>query len=318
MIVERRGRRSPLRWVRRAWRDTLERLRPGPPADEGPFLYDFSICAIFKDEAKNLAEWLHFHDGIGADHFYLYNDASTDEFETVLAPWIESGKVTLTDWSDGEQVPAYDDCVRRFAGESRWIAFIDLDEFLFSPKARNIKQVLASYRDVAAIFVYWILFGSSGHMTRPTGYVIDSYTRCLELQAAKQEKFDHKPNSDMANYVSGWARDGKSIVNPRMVAKMEGHRPKALRRGRLLSENRRPRVSRSGDEDISNDVFRINHYWAKSIEELTEKTEKGSIHDKHRPHMRLERALEREAGLNGSVDETIRPYWNAIKAERGL
>lgn len=33
-----------------------------------------------------------------------------------------------------------------------------------------------------AIGVHWILFGSSGHVTRPTRGALRSYTRCLQLR----------------------------------------------------------------------------------------------------------------------------------------
>ena len=42
-------------------------------------LYYSSICAIFKDEARFLREWLEYHRLIGIEHFYLYNNFSTDD-----------------------------------------------------------------------------------------------------------------------------------------------------------------------------------------------------------------------------------------------
>jgi len=279
------------------------------------FPYELSVAAIFKDEARFLSEWLHFHDGVGVDHFFLYDDDSSDDFLAILGPWISAGKVTLIDGRGKDQVSAYDDCIRRFADKSRWIAFIDLDEFLFSPKFRDLKHVLRNYRDLPAIFVYWVLYGSSGHVSRPDGYVIDSYTRCLDLEAAGAERFDHGRDE---NYVTGWARDGKSIVNPRSVVKMGAHVPRVLRSGEVLDENRRPALRRCGARPITCDWLRINHYWSKSIEDLSEKVEKGDIFDRARPPRRLETWLRREACLNVTRDESIRLIWSEIRKERGL
>ena len=37
-----------------------------------------AICAIFKDEAPYLLEWLAFHKMIGVDLFFLYDNGSSD------------------------------------------------------------------------------------------------------------------------------------------------------------------------------------------------------------------------------------------------
>src|SRR5947209_4668609 len=39
-----------------------------------------AICAIFKDEAPYLAEWVTFHRLMGVDRFYLYDNRSTDSW----------------------------------------------------------------------------------------------------------------------------------------------------------------------------------------------------------------------------------------------
>ena len=53
--------------------------------------HELAICAIFRDEAPFFAEWLAFHFKVGATHFYLYNNGSTDNFEGVLRPWCNKG-----------------------------------------------------------------------------------------------------------------------------------------------------------------------------------------------------------------------------------
>ncbi|MGH6894592.1 MAG: glycosyltransferase family 92 protein [Dongiaceae bacterium] len=285
--------------------------------ERGIFPHELSVAAIFKNEARFLGEWLHFHDGVGVDHFFLYDDSSSDDFLAILDPWIAAGRVTLINGSGMNQISAYNDCIRRFAEKSRWIAFIDLDEFLFSPESRNLKQVLHRYQDLPAVFVYWVLYGSSGHVSRPDGYVIDSYTRCLDLKAAGTEQFDHGPPGK-ESYVTGWARDGKSIVNPRRIVQMGAHIPRILKSGEVLDENRRPAKRHGDPRVITCDRLRINHYWSKSIEDLRDKVWKGDVFNRARPPRKLETWLRREARLNVAHDETVRPIWTAIKKERGL
>ena len=57
--------------------------------DKNLFLYDLAIVAIFKDEGKYLKEWLDYHLLAGVDHFYLYNNDSSDDYAEVLAPYVE-------------------------------------------------------------------------------------------------------------------------------------------------------------------------------------------------------------------------------------
>ena len=67
------------------------------------------------------------------ERFFLYDNGSVDGFRQVLAPYVADGIVEAHDWAERPQYKAYDDCLARHGAEARWIAFIDLDEFLFSP-----------------------------------------------------------------------------------------------------------------------------------------------------------------------------------------
>lgn len=279
------------------------------------FRHELAVCAIFKNEAPYLAEWLSFHEGVGVSHFYLYNDASDDNFRDVIAPWGARGMITITNWPKHPQVVAYNDCIRRFRMEARWIAFIDLDEFLFSPNDRPLPEVLQPYQGVAALFVWWVLFGSGGNGTQPSGPVLESYRHCLDLAGTRADNFDHGKTDDRSNYVTGWSRDGKSVVNPRLVRMQNVHKPKSTWAGAIIDENMQPVRQRAVDAQVSYSVIRINHYWSKSISELTAKVARGSIANRKRPKRSLQRWLEREKMLNGSVEETVIPIWRRISAE---
>lgn len=272
------------------------------------------VVAVFRNEASYLDEWLTFHGGVGVEHFVLYDDASTDAPATVLAPWIEAGRATLLAAEGREQLQVYADALERFGPDARWMAFLDIDEFLFSPSARDLRTVLSDYAEHPAVFVHWLLFGSNGHRSRPEGSVIESYTRCLGLQGAAEEVYDHGAVG-APDYVTGWARCGKSVVDPRRVRIMGAHVPRALTQGTLVDETARPAVHRGPPRGFTCDRLRINHYWSKSIEELTAKVRRGSIFRRSRPPRHVDAWLRREACLNRVEDVTILPLWRAIRAE---
>ncbi len=61
--------------------------------------HEFAVCAMFQNEAPYLKEWIDYHHNVlGATYFYLYNNESQDNYEEVLAPYIEKGLVELIEW----------------------------------------------------------------------------------------------------------------------------------------------------------------------------------------------------------------------------
>lgn len=128
--------------------------------------YNLSICAIFKNEAHYLKEWIEYHRLLGVDHFYLYNIGSRDFFQTVLLPYIKAGIVTLVNWPEAlqypgddlayqwalsVQVPAYENAVKFTAKDkTKWLVFLDIDEFLVCPE-KKITTLLENYEGHVSI-----------------------------------------------------------------------------------------------------------------------------------------------------------------------
>jgi len=258
--------------------------------------YYLAICAIFKDEARFLDEWIEFHVGVGVEHFYLYDNASSDDFREVLRPWIERGVVTLTDWPfEGGQLTAYAHCLPSAKAETRWLALMDIDEFLFSPRDPDLRRVLRACEAQPVIYVYWQVFGSSGHVTRPANpSVIESYTR-RELPPA--------------------VSIGKSIINPRLTRHIQVHLCSPVFGEPVDEKGARPAGYRGSTAPATWDVLRMNHYWSKSIEDLREKVRKGFPLPGFPPR-KLDEHLEWERARNAVEDRTILPLWEAIKSRR--
>jgi hypothetical protein len=141
-------------------------------------IYKLSICAIFKNEAPYLKEWIEYHKLVGVDHFYLYNNESDDNYKEVLADYIKANEVTLFDWPNRNldqwgrqhwawvyttQVPAYENAFQIAKDTSKWVATIDIDEFIVPVKTDKITQVLDKIeKNFPAIEIYWRVYGTSG------------------------------------------------------------------------------------------------------------------------------------------------------------
>lgn len=138
------------------------------------------VCAIFKNEAPFLLEWIAFHKMIGVDHFVLYNNGSDDDGAARIAASPFAPNVTLVDWPErpGQQ-SAYRDFISNHAKSFTWVAFIDLDEFIHPLHANSLRDVLRDprYARFSSILLNWLMFGPSGHERRPDRLVIEAYTR---------------------------------------------------------------------------------------------------------------------------------------------
>ncbi len=238
------------------------------------FLYDLAVVAIFKDEGKYLREWLDYHLLAGVEHFYLYNNDSSDDYAEVLAPYVENNLVTLTDWS-GRFVmySAYNDAIARHRFDCRYMAFIDLDEFIFPKTNQSIVEVVDEVfsRDpnAAALGINWQIFGSNGEEKA-------DYSRGV------LERFTRRAPSDWAIIKEDKANIGniyiKSIVNPRLVDYYLSPHFAIYFKGLKSINSDGAETWNAGNHPICADKIVLNHYYTKSKEEYEKKKlPKGSL-----------------------------------------
>ena len=135
--------------------------------------YDLIVCAVFKNEAHILAEWIQHYLERGVDHIYLVNDYSTDDYDAIIGQYKD--KVTLfhndvVSRDVGRQLVIYDKYFAPLLVRSKWMAILDLDEFLYSPTQEDIVTVLNN-TGAAQVKVDWLHFGSNGHRLQPISAV---------------------------------------------------------------------------------------------------------------------------------------------------
>lgn len=105
-----------------------------------------SVCAIYRNEAPYMQEWLEFHLLEGVERFYLYDNSSTDEHLEVLRPYVDEGLVVLHEWNTHPgQIESYNHCLAEHGPDTRWLGFIDLDEYLFSPAGESLSGALREF-----------------------------------------------------------------------------------------------------------------------------------------------------------------------------
>ena len=133
------------------------------------YKYFLSIATQFQQESRFLKEWIEYHKLVGVDHFYLYNNNSTDDYLEVLEPYIEAGEVDLIDWPSNPngswavaQYASVRDAIYYAQEETRWLAIMDVDEFLVPLKHYSLVDFLDEHENFGQIVVMWRYFGTSG------------------------------------------------------------------------------------------------------------------------------------------------------------
>ncbi len=242
-------------------------LRITSPADPAGKKYHIAVCQIFKDEASYLREWIEYHVLIGVEHFYLYDNNSSDGYGHVLQPYLDRGIVTLIKWPKNQaQVEAYEDCIRRFRDESDWIGFLDVDEFVVPVEAHSLKKFLDMFSRTPAVLLYWRFFGSGGRIDRDLhGLVTEDFTVASAKLYTKGKCFYN------THYDYLWNDPKNGSMFHMLWTKVCGHSvPPADIFGRFLFENYYPATKK----EIP---VQLNHYAVKSFMEHREKDKKGDV-----------------------------------------
>ncbi len=216
-----------------------------------------SIAAIFQDEARFMKEWLDFHLSVGVEHFYLYNNNSTDDYMHVLKPYIKSGLVELIQWPGTKnrgrwthftyhvQVNAYEDAIERCENVTKWLALIDLDEFIVPVCGLSIPEILEEhFSHDSGICVNWQCYGTSNI------FKIEPEEKSIKNLLYKMRK-NHPKN----HYC-------KSIVNPRRVKKVVDPHYVEYKAFYYHVDTNKNRYHHPGSRVLI-DKLRINHYWTR-------------------------------------------------------
>ncbi len=141
-----------------------------------------AIVLVVKNERHDLAEWIAYHFQIGFDTLIVFDDSSTDDTSAVITAARKFYDIRLYQGTIGpphkSQVNSYKWASQRYDKEFDWLFFIDSDEFLFLKNAdEGVKQFLGCFDGWSGVGVNWAVFGSNFHIDRPSGLVMESFTR---------------------------------------------------------------------------------------------------------------------------------------------
>ncbi len=235
---------------------------------KSPKVY-LSIVCIAKDEGPYIKEWIEYHKLVGVERFYFYDNGSTDNTREILAPYIKDGTV-IYNYIEGKclQNLAYADAIVKYKNETRWLAIIDLDEFIVPIEKDNIPDFLKDYEKYPAVGINWVRFDSNGHQTKPLsggGLVTVNYTRVMK-------NYNDKLNC----YI-------KSIINPKKVSGIFDPHYAIYKNEKYAVNEKFDILYGSVSKYHTSQKIQVNHYFTKSVEEYIKKTARGNAdNDKKR------------------------------------
>ncbi len=239
-----------------------------------------SVCAIAKDEEPTIRAWAFYHLAIGFEHITLFDNNSAVPLKDVFADLMREGVVAVIDLDsrENQQLSAYFSYIKQFPSFSRWVAFIDIDEYVVPKKHADIKEFLADYEEFAGVGISWKIFGSNGHLARPRTSVPEAYPRFI-----------------------GKDRQIKSIVQPQFVLKpVSPHHFEFAQDKYCVNEDRIPILGPFSYH--SSETIQINHYYYQSQQDWHEKMERGfATRLKHKSGYAIEE-FYRQARLTGEED----------------
>lgn len=211
-----------------------------------------SVCLLIRDENQYLEEWIKWHIGIGVDHIYIYDNGIYQNVNDIVDTLSENikDKITVINWQ-GKFEDCQGDCYNHFleyyGHETRWVNFIDSDEFIriTSKDYKNINELLSNFEDYTIVFGKILEYTANGQETK--------------TDLPVRERFTETTLVNDGVYRKDW-------IQPFRIDYMYIHYPRYSQRGNYVYNN----------ENENKDLFIVDHYYTKSWEEWCVKINRGS------------------------------------------
>lgn len=281
--------------------------------DNRQLKYRISLCLIFKNEAPFLKEWLDYHIAIGVDHFYLYNNNSTDCYKEILNPYICDGVVSLIEWPEpNSQFKCYKHCYDTFRGESNWISFLDADEFICPKYDNNVNDWIKRYDKYHAVNIHWLMFCTGGILKHDyTKNVIEQYYSCWE-DFWKHGKTIINTRFDIGNFNTWWVHHHTYMF--RRIWGVKILLPAVNQFGYICTIDK---TWGGGKNKRKNAIIQINHYFTKAWDVWSSKMKTTDVLYAKNPKADINYFFKYEDKCK-SRDYSIQRFFIRMKINQGL
>ena len=253
------------------------------------------LIAIFKNESHILKEWIEHYLNQGVDKIFLVDNGSTDNYYSILQPYISSSKVDLV--KDNKKYAQLELYNKHFLSKCRaydWVIVCDLDEFIYGRKyCSSIKDFLSKVHDsFSQVFIPWKMFGSNGYDTmekeQPSS-VISSFTKRINNNDNRYNRFRSFTYNGPIKYIYS-----KTIVRTKNLLQLGIHHSEtsndryitscALHNNHIHKNKHFVELS---EEIIENSALHLNHYAIQSFNWFMKvKATRGDINSENNENVR--------------------------------
>lgn len=151
-----------------------------------PNNFSVTICAIALKEELYIEEWIAYHEALGFNHIYLYDNSENNTLQFLAMKYHVF--VTVIHYPGrGHQITVYNEHHNRFKNERMWTLFMDVDEFVVLRRHRYIKDYIVhrvvnqtvvddTKMKLGMILINWAKYGDNNQTKYHKAPVVQRFT----------------------------------------------------------------------------------------------------------------------------------------------
>ena len=224
------------------------------------------ICTIAKQENKYIKEFIEHYRKLKITKIIIYdnNDINGENFEEILKSDINNNFIKVINYRGLHQPQfiALNKCYKEYKNIYEWIAFFDIDEFLYIKNYTNIIEFLSlsKFNKCQSIIINWKYYGDNNQLYYEPKPLRERFIKEYNVEKIKKNNY----------YYSA----AKSIIRGGLNLKWG-----------VFPHFTYNTINCRADGSIINNYFSppqysnayINHYITKSTEEFIEKLKRGDV-----------------------------------------
>lgn len=238
-----------------------------------------ALLAIFRNEASHIDEFIRHYIDNGVDHFYLINNASEDDYTSVLNPYLDFITLVHEDRVINQGVMNHHQSDVQFTNYNKllhtikktntdWLIVCDIDEFIYARRGfKTIKEFLLEKGDIFdQVLIREKVFCSNGLQKQPESVIkgftarvdYSKHNKCVPKCIAKVKSID------FAHVHYCVLKKESAITYEETLTNFTNQ---IIRTDKSLIIRERNKLVEYIDEDIlSNGYLACNHYYIQSKE----------------------------------------------------
>lgn len=220
------------------------------------------VASVQRLDHHSFLEWFAYYLINGVDRFIIRNHSMPGDPADPVVGWLEKLSryydIDRADCTGYNTYPSVQQAIMDGPrNELDWLIWADGDEFHFPIQYSTIRETLEQYENLnlSALGVYWLNYGSSGHVQEP-----DLITQGFTRRGANTEMVNHH----MKSIVKGRHAGQVIVTNPHVYTTEFGT---YSMEGNLIPTHCGCNISSAGcPGNTTHAIMRINHYQCRSWE----------------------------------------------------